>query len=79
MTDDELEAAMDEGDSQAIAVMTLRDVFAMKSIPFAVKRREHNITFDIGDDWKWDDEDFDTIAGHAYELADAMLRAKVAE
>jgi hypothetical protein len=60
MTDDELEAALDEGDSQAIAVMTLRDVFAASALTGLLGPQ---VTSEM----------FPLISKAAFELADAML------
>jgi hypothetical protein len=66
MTDDELEAAMDEGDSQAMAVMTLRDVFAASALTGLLGPQ---VTSEM----------FPLISEAAFQLADAMLRARVAK
>ena len=58
--------------------MTLRDYFAAKAIPFAVKRLERNYSSDLENEWTWGHEDFEAIAEHAYDLADAMLKAREA-
>lgn len=56
--------------------MTLRDWMAGKAIPLAVRRLEHNWTRDMGNEWYWNDKDFDDVAEIAYLIADAMLRAR---
>lgn len=57
--------------------MTLRDYFAAKAMPLAMRRLQYNYqaSSDVGN-WFWDDDDWDAIAEHSYAIADAMLRAR---
>lgn len=57
--------------------MTLRDYFAGEAMPIAVQRLKHNYDKEIGGGkWAWDDGDWESIAMHAWDLADAMLKAR---
>ena len=58
------------------AGMTLRDYFAAKAMPLAMQRMTHNLTRDLGNEWAWDAGDCQSLAAHAYDIADAMLAAR---
>jgi hypothetical protein len=56
--------------------MTLRDYFAAKAMPVALKTLMHDYTRDY-DDWFWEHEvDNAMLAELSYEMADAMLKAR---
>lgn len=58
--------------------MTLRDYFAAKAMPVALKTLMHDYTRD-DDDWFWEHEiDNMMLAELSYEMADAMLKAREA-
>jgi len=58
--------------------MTLRDYFAAKALPCALKQLMHDYTLD-DPKWSWDDDiDNDLLADSAYKIADAMLKASEA-
>ena len=56
--------------------MTLRDYFAGQAMPLAMQRMTHNLTRDLGNEWAWDAGDCQSLAAHAYDIADAMLAAR---
>jgi hypothetical protein len=65
--------------------MDLRDYFAAKAMPLAMKWVEHNYSQVLhGNDWMWnekedeeeDEDDATEIAGIAYHIADAMMKAR---
>lgn len=58
--------------------MDLRDYFAAKAMPLGFKMMEHNFNREFGGDfdWMYDEEDFESLAAVAYELADAMIKAR---
>ena len=58
--------------------MDLRDYFAAKALPLAMKWIEHNYTREMNGDWSWhsEDEDEREIAEIAYHMADAMMQAR---
>ena len=58
--------------------MSLRDYFAAKAMPLAMNSCRENFTKDLPDDWHWEEEDWERIAFHSYEMADAMLKARQA-
>lgn len=58
--------------------MTLRDYFASDALPLAMNSLRENYSKDLGANWYWDQEDWDAIAEHAYEIADAMMKAREA-
>lgn len=65
--------APDEGEMQAVAVMTLRDVFAVAAMHAILNVTSHGLHSprpDISTD--------DSIALDAYTLSDAMLKARQA-
>jgi len=56
--------------------MTLRDYFAAKAMPVAIKTLMHDYTRD-DEDWSWESYiDNDMLAELSYEMADAMLKAR---
>lgn len=58
--------------------MTLRDYFAAKAMPVALKTLMHDYTRD-DDDWFWEHEiDNMMLAELSYEMADAMMKAREA-
>lgn len=58
--------------------MTLRDYFAAKAMPLAMNRLRENYNKDLGDEWAWENDDWESISEHAYKMADAMLKAREA-
>ena len=56
--------------------MTLRDYFAAKAMPVAMETLRQDWTKDDGDEWYWNPSERELIAEHAYQLADAMLKAR---
>jgi hypothetical protein len=60
--------------------MELRDYFAAKAMPLAMKWVKHNYNEQLGDGWMWDEEEYENdakeIAGIAYHIADAMMKAR---
>jgi|GEM_PF-1782809 len=58
--------------------MDLRDYFAAKFMYTAFKMVEHNHNCDFGDNWEWsyDEEEFESLADLAYEMAAAMVKAR---
>ncbi len=65
--------------------MDLRDYFAAKAMPLAMKWVEHNYSQVLdGNDWMWDEKgdeeedenDAGEIAAVAYLIADAMMAAR---
>lgn len=57
--------------------MTLRDYFAAKALPIAVKLNTKQYNRELDKEWFWDDdEDADFAASVAYQLADAMMKAR---
>jgi hypothetical protein len=61
--------------------MELRDYFAAKSLPLAMKWVKHNYDVSLqAKDWMWDEEQYETdgleIAMTAYHIADAMMKAR---
>lgn len=56
--------------------MTLRDYFAAKAMPVALKTLMHDYTRD-DEDWFWESYiDNDMLAELSYEMADSMLKAR---
>jgi hypothetical protein len=56
--------------------MGLRDYFAAKAMPVAIKTLMHDYTRD-DEDWSWESYiDNDMLAELSYEMADAMLKAR---
>ena len=69
--------AEDESGMMINMGMTLRDYFAAKALPTAVKLNTKQYNRELGKEWFWDDdEDADFAASVAYQLADAMLKAR---
>ena len=58
--------------------MTLRDYFAAKAMPVAMETLRQDWTKDDGDEWYWNPSERELIAKYAYQLADAMLKAREA-
>jgi hypothetical protein len=58
--------------------MDLRDYFAAKCIPIVQRMIEHNHNRDFNGnfEWEYDEEDFEVMAGMAYGIADAMMKAR---
>jgi hypothetical protein len=57
--------------------MTLRDYFAAKALPTAVKLNTQQYNRELGKEWFWDDdEDAAFAASVAYQLADAMMKER---
>lgn len=58
--------------------MDLRDYFAAKALPIAFKMLAHNYNRDFNGhyDWEYDEEEFEDLAGLAYGMADAMMKAR---
>jgi hypothetical protein len=58
--------------------MELRDYFAAKCMPIVHKMIEHNHNNNLDGDFEWnyDEEDFESMAGMAYGMADAMMKAR---
>jgi hypothetical protein len=57
--------------------MTLRDYFAAKALPIAVNINVKQFTWEFGSEWYWNDEEDAAFAANvAYQLADAMLKAR---
>lgn len=54
----------------------LRDYFAADAMPLAMARLRENYTKELGDEWSWDECEWDFIAEHSYSMADAMLKAR---
>ena len=55
--------------------MSLRDHFAEAAMPLAMRRVEQHYRSEIGR-LIWTDDDWESIAQHAYKMADAMLKAR---
>ena len=56
--------------------ITLRDYFAARAMPVALKTLMHDYTRD-DEHWFWEDYiDNDMLAERSYEMADAMLVAR---
>jgi hypothetical protein len=56
--------------------ITLRDYFAARAMPIAIKTLMHDYTRD-DEDWFWESYiDNDMLAELSYEMADAMLKAR---
>jgi len=56
--------------------MSMRDYFAAKSLPCALETLMHDYSRD-DPDWSWRSSiDNDMLAELAYEMADAMLKAR---
>jgi hypothetical protein len=56
--------------------ITLRDYFAARAMPVAIKTLMHDYTRD-DEDWSWESYiDNDMLAELSYEMADAMLKAR---
>jgi len=69
--------AEDESGMMINMGMSLRDYFAAKALPIAVKLNTKQYDRELGNEWFWDDdEDADFAANVAYQLADAMLKAR---
>ena len=58
--------------------MDLRDYFAAKFMHIAFKMVEHNYNLDFGSNYEWsyDKEEFESLAGLAYGMADAMIKVR---
>jgi len=57
--------------------MSLRDYFAAKALPTAVKLNTQQYNRELGKEWFWDDdEDAAFAASVAYQLADAMMKER---
>ena len=58
--------------------INLRDYFAAQAMPLAMKALQQNWDKELPDgDWMWDeDDDWGVIASIAYDMADAMLKAR---
>ena len=58
--------------------MELRDYFAAKFMHTAFKMVEHNYNRDFGGNYEWsyDEEEFESLAGLAYGMADAMMKER---
>lgn len=57
--------------------ITVRDYFAAKALDVAFMRMNHNLTYDMGDEWTWGKVEYEMIAELAYKLADHMMKARV--
>jgi hypothetical protein len=58
--------------------MTLRDYFAAKALPTAVKLNTQQYNRELGNAWFWDDEEDAAFAANvAYQLADAMMKERL--
>lgn len=69
--------AEDESGMMINMGMTLRDYFAAKALPLAIQINKETNDANIGSgEWVWNTEDCDHMARVAYELADAMLKAR---
>jgi len=56
--------------------ITLRDYFAARAMPVAIRTLMHDYTRD-DEDWFWESYiDNDMLAELSYEMADAMLKAR---
>ena len=59
--------------------MTLRDYFAAKAMPLAMKRLGENYEKDlVANHWCWEDGDWESVAEISYALADAMIKSREA-
>ena len=57
--------------------MTLRDYFAAKSIQTAFAMIKNDLDRELPQGYNWSDaEDYEDIAARAYEMADAMMKAR---
>ena len=56
--------------------MELRDYFAAKAMPVAMKTLCQDWTKDDGDSWYWNGTEIEMLAEKSYALADAMLKAR---
>jgi hypothetical protein len=57
--------------------MSLRDYFAAKALPVAVKINTLQYNKELGNEWLWDDEEDAAFAASvAYQLADAMMKER---
>ena len=57
--------------------MSLRDYFAAKALPSAVKLNSQQYDRELGKAWFWDDEEDAAFAANvAYSLADAMMKER---
>ena len=57
--------------------MTLRDYFAARALPIAVKLNTQQYNRELGKEWFWDDEEDAAFAANvAYSLADAMMKER---
>lgn len=77
--------AADNGHTTNQDGMDLRDYFAAKAMPLAMKWVEHNYSRVLyGNDWMWDEKgdeeedenDAGEIAAVAYLIADAMMKER---
>ena len=57
--------------------MTLRDYFATASIQTAMRMVKHDFNKD-GEIFYWDKSEREIVASRAYDLADAMMKAREA-
>ena len=76
MTDKDFPAFPRQHDKEGHNGMTLRDYFAGKAMPMAMNRLRENYDKDLGDEWVWEDDDWEFVADHSYLIADAMLKAR---
>ena len=56
--------------------MTLRDHFAGLAMQLATNLLREDYLKDLGDDWHWDNDDWEVIAESSYAMADAMLERR---
>jgi hypothetical protein len=57
--------------------MTLRDYFAAKAMPVAVKTIMHDYKRDTGGDWVWNwRNDSKVLSELSYTIADAMMETR---
>ena len=56
--------------------MTLRDYFAAKALPIAAQSLKRTYNIELGNDWMWDDEDWEAMAEYSYKIADAMVKER---
>ena len=56
--------------------MTMRDYFAIEALPVCRVMMQNDLDRDLGDAWAWDRLERKQCAEDAYEMADAMLKAR---
>jgi hypothetical protein len=56
--------------------MTLRDHFAGLAMHLATNLLREDYLKNVGDDWRWDNDDWEVIAESSYAMADAMLERR---